>query len=198
LNANVNQPRKRLDLTLKGFARFAQNKPASVKLIMHCKWDELGCDIEDLGRRLGISDRLIAVGDVHRTPGLNDETLNLLYNACEVGLNTSMGEGWGLISFEHAATGAAQVLTAHECASELWAGAADLLEPVETLSEKGFLLEMRVVSFEQVAAALNQLYEDREHLEAVSLACHERASRPEYQWSVVAGRWHELFESILY
>ena len=42
------------------------------------------------------------------TPNMNyhaappDEALNLIYNACDVGINTANGEGWGLVPFEHA------------------------------------------------------------------------------------------------
>ncbi len=36
LNANRNMPRKRIDLTMQGFAEFAKDKPANVKL--YCTW----------------------------------------------------------------------------------------------------------------------------------------------------------------
>ena len=36
LNANRNQSRKRLDVSMRGFALFAKDKPANVKLYMHC------------------------------------------------------------------------------------------------------------------------------------------------------------------
>jgi hypothetical protein len=57
---------------------------------------------------------------------LPDETVRLLYNACELGVSTSMGEGWGLGTFEHAATGAAQIAPDHTTFSENWHGAAAL------------------------------------------------------------------------
>jgi glycosyltransferase involved in cell wall biosynthesis len=197
LNANMNQPRKRLDVALEGFAQFVRDKPPSVKLLLHCKWDESGSDLVDLGRRLEISDRLLAAGDVNTLPSLDDMTLNFVYNACEVGLNTSMGEGWGFISFEHAATGAAQVLTGHACALELWSGAAELINPVATISSKESFLEMQCISPEQVATTLNRLYHDPQQLAAISLACYERASRPMYSWSAVADQWHDLLLSTL-
>ncbi len=42
LNANRNQPRKRLDLTLQGFARFAAGKPPDVRLYLHCGLRDIG------------------------------------------------------------------------------------------------------------------------------------------------------------
>ena len=55
--------------------------------------------IDSLVRRFGLEARL------HLNPlgsGVADDNrLNLLFNACDVGINTSMGEGWELVSFEH-------------------------------------------------------------------------------------------------
>ncbi len=61
------------------------------------------------------------------------ERLNLIYNACDIGLNTASGEGWGLAAFEHAATGAAQIVPRHTACAELWEGAAEFVDPVATL-----------------------------------------------------------------
>ena len=66
---------------------------------------------------LGVRERVLGVvaGD---HPSLAPDELNVLYNACDVGLNTSEGEGFGLIALEHAAAGAAQVVPRHSaCAS---------------------------------------------------------------------------------
>jgi glycosyltransferase involved in cell wall biosynthesis len=40
---------------------------------------------------------------------VSDVDINLLYNACDIGLNTCEGEGFGLCQFEHAAIGCPQV-----------------------------------------------------------------------------------------
>ena len=113
LNANRPMPRKRIDLTLDGFAAFARDKPPSVKLWLHhaiMSPDEHAAITAQIDR-LGIADRvrLSQLG----APPLSDADLNRAYNAADVGLNTAMGEGWGLVSFEHAATGAAQVVPNH-------------------------------------------------------------------------------------
>jgi glycosyltransferase involved in cell wall biosynthesis len=40
---------------------------------------------------------------------LSDKDINVLYNACDVGINTCEGEGYGLCQIEHLAVGAPQV-----------------------------------------------------------------------------------------
>jgi hypothetical protein len=41
---------------------------------------------------------------------LSDESINHIYNACDYGVNTSNGEGFGLCQLEHLATGAIQIV----------------------------------------------------------------------------------------
>ena len=40
---------------------------------------------------------------------MSDRDINILYNACDVGINTCEGEGFGLCQIEHAAVGHPQV-----------------------------------------------------------------------------------------
>lgn len=196
LNANRPQPRKRIDLTIDGFARFARGKPPGVRLYLHqaISGPEERADVLRRAAALGIADRLILGPDGDRRA--TDEELNLVYNACDVGLNTAMGEGWGLVSFEHAATGAAQVVPRHSACAELWADAAEFLEPGDPCVPDFSLLEMRAVSPEGVAAALERLYADHERRGAISRAAYRNATRPAFRWENVAGRWRRLFAGL--
>lgn len=197
LNANRNQVRKRIDLTLQGFALFARGKPAHVKLHLHMGLEGTGWHAPALARRYGIEERLVlSTAGVH-LPNLDDAQLNLLYNACDVGLNTSSGEGWGLTSFEHAATGAAQVVPAHSSCRELWADHALMLEPAFSLVDPQTLLELPLVAPTSVAAALERLYGDVELRRSLGRAARANALRPEYQWSAIAERWANLFTDVL-
>ena len=100
LNANRNNYRKRLDITIEGFALFARGKPASVKLYLHAPIPGAEPALQATYDRLRGEDRVLhtpAAGALF--PSVSDKTLNLIYNACDVGLNTASGEAWGLISF---------------------------------------------------------------------------------------------------
>lgn len=197
LNANQNQPRKRLDLTIEGFALFARGKPANVKLYLHTASGEPYPDLRAEAARCGIGDRVIFTAEAGRPPSVPDETLNLIYNACDVGLNTSMGEGWGLVSFEHAATGAAQIVPRHSACAELWQEAAVLVDasPVATLSRMP--LRMSEVTAEGVAAALELLYEDRDLLARMGTAAQANAQSPGLSWESVGARWNQVLHEVL-
>jgi D-inositol-3-phosphate glycosyltransferase len=197
LNANRNQPRKRIDVTLKGFAQFAEGKPENVRLYLHMGVEDCGWNVIALAQRYGITDRLILTAEEKLLPAVSDEVLNRIYNACDVGINTSLGEGWGLVNLEHAATGAAQVVPRHSACEEIWDGAALLMEPAISLTTERILTEGRLVSPEEVARALEALYRDPDLLAEMSAAAHRVATRPEYQWGQVAERWDALFREVL-
>ena len=196
LNANRNNPRKRIDLTLDGFAAFARDKPPSVKLCLHM--DRTECyPVEDLARDLGISDRLIfgAQGPGHAA--LSPEHMNVLYNACEIGINTSTGEGWGLVAMEHGAAGGAQIVPRHSACAEFWRDAAVFLDPVAKVRHPGALCENQMVSAAGVTSALQSLYECPGLLENFSTRAIALVHRDEWQWSNIAARWDSLFQEVL-
>ena len=197
LNANRNMPRKRIDLTIHGFALFAKDKPARVKLYLHMATEDTGWNVLILAKRYGVFDRLIMTQVDNSRPTFSDEQLNYLYNACDVGITTTTGEGWGMPSFEHAATRAAQIVPRHTSLADLWKGAAEFIEPVMTLTYPGNLTHAHIVTPEGVAAALQKLYENAVHREALAEAAYRKATRPEYNWTSVAARWRQLFDELL-
>ncbi|HVT59855.1 MAG TPA: glycosyltransferase family 4 protein [Thermoanaerobaculia bacterium] len=197
LNANRNQPRKRIDITMKGFTLFARDKPKRVRLYLHMGIEDCGWNVVALARRYGIEDRLIITAEERFLPAVSDEMLNCIYNACDVGINTSLGEGWGLVSLEHAATGAAQVVPRHSACEELWTGAAALLEPAMSLTVERILTEGQIVAPEEVARRLEELYQSPALLRQLSAAAYAVATRPAYSWSQVAGQWHQLFQQVM-
>jgi D-inositol-3-phosphate glycosyltransferase len=196
LNANKNSRRKRLDLTMIGFALFARDKPPNVRLYLHAGRRDTGQDLQRLARNLQLGDRLIVTADTDDHPELGFDRLNLVYNACEVGVNTSIGEGWGLVAFEHGATGAAQVVPKHSALPELWRSAAVFLEPTARVPF-GCDLEGGAVMPEALAAALERLYGDREYLAEMSAASYSQATRQEWSWQTVAPQWDRFFQAVL-
>lgn len=190
LNANRNQPRKRIDITIEGFARFAAGKPDGVKLCLHTAVADPRRDLTRLMRRFRIADRVLMTGeDPRRHPTASDQELNLIYNACDVGINTSTTEGWGLVSFEHAATGAAQIVSNFGVRAELWDAAAVLL-PTRLSNDHGVV--EHVATPAGVADALERLYIDRAFLRRMSAAGFARATERRFTWASIADQWSEL------
>jgi D-inositol-3-phosphate glycosyltransferase len=196
LNASRFDKRKRVDLTVEGFAKFAADKPANVRLCLHhAITDEAARDqINSLVERFGLRQR------VHLNPlaggVVDDAALNLLYNACDVGINTSMGEGWGLVSCEHGAAGAAQVVPDHSACAEIWRGRAELIPAARRYIPEFSSLEMGEVSADGVAAALNRLYSDPQRRQQLARAAFEAVQDPQYAWDAIAERFDGLFVAL--
>ena len=157
-------------------------------------WASRRDQLRSLIERLGLKDR------VYLNPlaeGVVDEiALNLLYNACDVGINTSMGEGWGLVSFEHGAAGAAQIVPDHSACAEIWSGRAEMIQPARSYIPEFSVLEMGEVSAEGVAEALDNLYHDPQRRQQLAQAAHQAAQNPDYSWDTIAERFDDLFAEL--
>jgi glycosyltransferase involved in cell wall biosynthesis len=196
LNASRPDPRKRVDLTIEGFAIFAANKPANVRLCLHHAIfrERERTQIQSAIQRCGIEDRVFVNPLGERV--LEDRDLNLLYNACDVGINTSMGEGWGLVSMEHGAAGGAQIVPDHSACSDLWNGRGELIPPARSYVPEFSVLEMGEVSAQGVAQALENLYRDPERRRELSKAAWRAGQNTAYSWDAIAGEFESLFAAL--
>ena len=185
LNGNRNQPRKRIDLTLQGFRLFVEGKPNNVKLYLHCGQKDAGWFIPDLVRTLGLEEKVIMTQSDKSLPQIPVAALNLLYNACDVGVNTAEGEGWGLVNTEHAATGAPQVVANHTSLKELFTDCGLLIDVKEWIFGRDMSVKHGIVSAEDLANKLNQLYTNKELYNELSQKTLEKFTAKEYSWDYI-------------
>ncbi len=195
LNANRIAIRKALHLTLAGFSAFAQNK-SNAFLCLHVPNtpERHLSEFIKLIDRYGLSEKVLLnpLGESY----VANNTLNELYNACDVGINTSMGEGWGMISFEHAATGAAQIVPEHTACKELWKdyGLLTKVAQWKRVNNNPFL--MGEIDPSHLAQQLQSLYEDPEHLLKISNLCFERATSTAFDWNNISNQWSALLQKV--
>lgn len=194
LNASRPDRRKRVDLTVRGFAMFAADKPANVRLCLHhaVMGDAAERELGPVIRESGLGERASVNPLGSRIVG--DDELNLLYNACDVGINTAMGEGWGLVSFEHGAAGAAQIVPDHTACAELWRGRAELIQPARSYIPEFSPLEMGEVSPEGVAQALEALYRDPARRQELSRAA--TVQNPAHSWEAITQQFDDLIVTL--
>jgi len=198
LNANRNQPRKRIDLTIKGFAKFAEDKPDDVKLYCHMGVEDMGWHVIKMCERHNVVNRLVLTS-LELTPSnyVSDERLNFIYNASNVGLNTSMGEGWGLGTFEHGACKRAQITVDCSASHELYKDRAVLIPVDHYDTAPQILTEGAVVTAESVAEALEYYYTHPEKREADAEKIYKFITQPKFQWKRIGKRWDKLFDKVL-
>lgn len=126
LQLNRNQPRKRLDHTFIAYAQVVKkyydlvnssnNKQyiRPIKLMIGSMIDGFWNLIDVFDNELKLLGVPIEFGRdcivaLAKPQQMSDRDINILYNACDIGLNTCEGEGFGLCQFEHAALGCPQV-----------------------------------------------------------------------------------------
>jgi glycosyltransferase involved in cell wall biosynthesis len=201
-NGNRNQFRKRIDITIEGFAKFAKDKP-DTQLYLHMGLKDQGWDIMPLFARAmqreGIdpNGRIILTAQTQGPPNVEVDFLNTIYNAVDVGVNTCKGEGWGLVSHEHAACRVAQVVPNHTSCKEIFEGYGRLIRCAHVDVDTNYSREMPCPSSDHLAAVLTDLYEDKEKREATAELCYLRATDERFNWDTIAHQFGEVFQEVL-
>jgi len=201
-NGNRNQFRKRQDITIKAFAKFAVNKPeAQLYLHMGLKdqgWDLMGVFAREMSKvGLDPNGRIIMTTQSDGPPNVSVEMLNTIYNACDVGVNTCKGEGWGLVNFEHAACGVPQVVPDHTSCKEIFEGYGELIRCDHVDVDTNYAREMPCPSSDHLAEILDYLYQDKGIREWVGTRCRERVMDTQFSWDTVASQFGGIFEEVL-
>ncbi len=196
LNANRPTSRKRLDITLQAFAEFAQGKSSNdVKLCLHHTFTngQLSDDIQQLVRTIALQDYVLPSPIAMGQNTVDNTTLNLIYNACDVGLNTCMGEGWGLVNCEHGATQAAQILPKHTSFPEIWQQAAAWVMPTGLVKVDFTSHQMYELAPDAVAQQLALLYHNPSLRNRLALAALKKMNEAQYSWEKIEQKWEALF-----
>lgn len=203
LNANRNQPRKRIDLTIQTFAKFAADKPDTM-LYLHMGAKDMGWDVVPLFDRemrkydLDSAKRLILTSkDINYMDAPSDELLNKIYNSCDVGINTADGEGWGLVPFEHASCRKPQVVPNHTACGDIWEEAALLVDIATWVTDKDLGVERGLISVDDAVTKLNKLYYDKDFYDEIADCCYAVTQRPEYRWENVAAGFSHAIKDLM-
>ena len=121
LNTNRNTYRKALDISISSFLRFLKQNNLNEKIKMFVNFTfnnnegydilaliELECKKLDLPYDYIIHNTILCFPN---NGYISDEYINYIYNACDVGINTCVGEGFGLCNMEQAGLDIPQVVT---------------------------------------------------------------------------------------
>jgi hypothetical protein len=124
------------------------------------------------------------------------EQLNQVYNAVDIGVNTCIGEGWGLVNTEHAATGVAQLVPDHTSLKEIFNGVARI--PIESWEvDRNYGLDRGQPSPDAMAKILTRYYEDHGALQEAGEWCYERVHDTELTWPVVTSKMEAIVKRVL-
>lgn len=194
LNANRNDWRKRPELTMRAFAPIAKRHP-DARLVLHCNPRRRDMDLRIERARLDLGDQVMLTRDENQPPWPEDR-LTLLYASCEIGVSSTMAEAWGLVAFEHARHGAAQVLPRHAGLAEIW-GDAPVWVPLGQSTRVDMTFGGAEPQVDALTAILLNLIERPQDMHSAGQACQRRAQDPSLSWETVGTHWLTLIAKLL-
>jgi D-inositol-3-phosphate glycosyltransferase len=192
-----NQPRKRLDLTIQAWAKWwiDAGQPDNAYLYMHTTMQDIGWNVLQLATYYGINQQFIVTNPKMTLQNcLLEENMKLVYNAFDVQLHTSLGEGWGLTAHEGMACGIPQIMPKYAALGE-WPDGCVRYVPVTSyeVTHNAINTIGGVVDFHGTVEAIDELYKNetlRRDLGERGLA---RAREERFKWETIA----EQFDAIL-
>jgi len=202
LNGNRNQFRKRMDITVAAFAKFAVGRP-DAQLYMHMGLKDQGWDLMPLFARemgkngLDPNGRIIMTSNSPNPPNVSTEMLNWIYNCADVGVNTTKGGGWELVNFENAACRVAQVVPDHTSTKEVFEGYGRLIRCDHIDVDTNYGREMPCPSTDHLVEILCEMYESKDSRSQVADACYARVTDEQFSWDTIASQFGGIFEDVM-
>lgn len=198
-NVNRNQPRKRLDLTIRYFARWIrEHQHDDAYLYLHvAPTADQGWDVNQLSQYYGISSRLIyAEPDV--LVGVPEDALAAAYAAFDVQVTTTQGEGFGLTTLEGMACGVPQLVPDWSALGEIVEDAALRVPCTSTAATPNMINAIGGIADEETfIACLERMYQEPDLRRELGERGIHLASRECYRWPRIGQLYGSVIEQAL-
>ncbi|HWS84586.1 MAG TPA: glycosyltransferase family 4 protein, partial [Ktedonobacteraceae bacterium] len=192
-----NQLRKMLPRTLEIFRRFAADKDDAI-LHLHCDPDdpfacshEYSYDLQSDLAFLNLTEKAHITKDMSVSKDFPLAQLTQIYQASDVHLLASWGEGFGLSTLQAAASGVVPLASDYTASQEL------VFNHGEGINTQHFLLDhfglrRGLIDIDHAVCGLEKLYRDRKLLASKAQSAREFALS--YDWEHIIPQWDELLQ----
>jgi glycosyltransferase involved in cell wall biosynthesis len=201
LSDSRNQPRKMLPRLLDVFAKFVAHRP-DARLHLHTDpADEFtrsgiySYDVRADLRHLGIESKVsFTPGMVMKSGrGVSLDELATYYQAADVHILASTGEGFGLPTLQAAAAGAVPMAGDYSASRELVNGHGMAIDIAEW-SENEFGIQRGLIDVDDAVRKLVTFYDNRDLLREHSVRSRQFATA--YGWNKIVDQWDKLLRSV--
>ena len=207
LNTNRNAYRKAWDITIHSFllAYKELGCPDNFKLFINCHLTstyghliipliELFCRLLKLDVQKILNNHILRLPQNGYIP---DKTINYLYNACDVGMNTCTGEGFGLCNVEHASVGCVQVVSKVGAFNDnIPADLCFKIDPVTKIHVSTHMDEHGGIAYllnaKDVSSVLKYIYTYRHKFDKNPLL--SKKIRDKYMWDLLLPQFYKDFK----
>lgn len=153
-----NTIRKNPELFFRAMQAVCRRHP-DVLLWLHCRMQDEGGLMSYWIERYGLTRQTRFTAQLGEFHGVPDALLNAFYNAADVRVSTSLGEGFGLHTIEAAAAGLPQVLPENTCFQEV-GGGGGLYVPECTTYPTARGIDLSIPRAGEIADRVEHLYQD--------------------------------------
>lgn len=120
----------------------------------------------------------------------------MVYNAADIGINTCIGEGWGLVNTEHGSVGVAQLVPDHTSLAEIFSNVPRIkCNAAET--DRNYGLERLLPDPSDAASILNFYYHNRDVLKKDGEWCAKRLREAPMTWPYIQDKFASIIEKVL-
>lgn len=191
-----NQSRKSHPQLLKGFAKFAKDK-TDVMLLMNCVAVDQGWNIDDLINRYELRGKAFITGSSNPAFGMPMDKLMMLYNAMDVHLLATEGEGFGIPILESMSCGVPNMTNAYAAGEELVRDSGGILLEKGPIVMRGsdHNFERQYTDPDEVAEKLQWLYEHP--VERKEMGRKARAYALTMSWDRMNAQWDQVLTNVL-
>lgn len=200
LNVNRNQHRKHLDLSVQYFAHWVREyKVTDAYLMFHAlPGSTRSCDLDQISSYYGVTEQVILSQPKDIFMGAPEESLRQIYRAADVGLTTTLGEGWGLTTMEMMACGVPVIAGDFSGLGE-WARYGICLVPCphEVVMPDVNNMIGGIPDAEATIEALDKFYCSPERRDDYARMGLDVVSQPQYRWPAIAAQFAQEIEKAL-
>jgi len=195
-NINRNQPRKRLDLTVDYFGSWIhQHKIDNAWLYLHCSNSNEGWDLERLADYHKVAHRVILSHGSGTIGSVSKSTLQVIYQALDLQVTTTSGEGWGLTTMEGMSHGVPQIVPDWAALGEWTGKGVERINCTTQIAHPVINTIGAIPDRVPFMKAIDRMYHSAELRNASADAVRSRVQQPIFRWSSIAAQFHQILNS---
>ena len=204
LNVNRNQQRKDLPRTIAAFRKVKDAIPNAM-LYMHCAIQDQGWRMDEVCKAYGFDLRapnpdIVMPVNIHPGVGVPIQLLNNIYNAADMVVSTTLGEGWGLSATEAMAVKKCCVFPDNTSLTEIFAdGRGALVKSGDTASNWTVIVNDNEIprpltNVDDMANTIISLYKNPILRENIAQKAYDFVTN-NWQWDKhIAPQWDRIFK----
>lgn len=195
-NINRNQPRKDIPTTILAFEHYLRNFNSNAFLYLHMEpLDPNGWKLPVVLSQTSLKEGVDYMFPKKSTADIPADYLNVIMNACDVFLNTTCGEGWGLSLTEAFACKLPIIAPLHTSINEIAGHNSCRLWDLEAFIPYCSHFDNQIrytVDYVEAAERINQVVTNKEHTQKMIELAYEWSQK--ISWDNICKRWIDVFE----